>query len=426
MINEKWLADVTFTTVRSKVDLRNIKSSSSGDFETKSLSTAVNTDVRNDIIVETWSQRASQRKSTIIFCVDVAHVKALTAAFCRRGIDARYIVGSDMIRNRDSTLEAFKKGEFPVMLNCSIFTEGTDIPNVDCVILARPTKSRNLLVQMIGRGMRLHSGKQNCHVIDIVSSLQIGVVSVPTLFGLDPSQLFKEVTAQELKELKDKNPIPLAESGGRDEDDHIGEVSTNMTFTDYDSVEDLISDTSGERHIRKISKLAWVQVDDDRYILSSQDGSYLTIGKLSNSEFEIRHTAKVPVQYPGNKWRPFMRPQEIATAETFHDAVHAADTFATKKFAWQFVSRYQAWRKLPATEGQLAFLNKMRGENDRLSPGDLTKGQAGDMITKIKFGAKGRFERQQSVIRKRDRQETKLARIEEQRKMEEVHVGAIL
>ena len=76
-----------------------------------------------------------------------------------------------------------------MLVNCGVFTEGTDIPNIDCVLLARPTKSRNLLVQMIGRGMRLHPGKINCHIIDMIGSIERGIVTVPTLMGLDPDEI---------------------------------------------------------------------------------------------------------------------------------------------------------------------------------------------------------------------------------------------
>jgi len=88
-----------------------------------------------------------------------------------------------------------------VLVNCGIFTEGTDIPNIDCILLARPTRSRNLIVQMIGRGMRLSPGKKDCHVIDMVGSVKAhGVVSTPTLFGLDPNEIVTEETADSLKQ----------------------------------------------------------------------------------------------------------------------------------------------------------------------------------------------------------------------------------
>ena len=88
-----------------------------------------------------------------------------------------------------------------MLVNCGIFTEGTDIPNIDCILLARPTRSRNLLVQMIGRGMRLSPGKTDCHVIDMIASVKThGVVTTPTLFGLDPNEVVSKETADVLRQ----------------------------------------------------------------------------------------------------------------------------------------------------------------------------------------------------------------------------------
>jgi superfamily II DNA or RNA helicase len=203
MIDDKWLSDVIFTTVHSGADLSRVKSTA-GDFQTGALSKAVNNDEINTLTVRAWLSRAAERKSTIAFCVDLAHVASLTAAFRQHGIDARFVTSDTHAKVRIERLDAFKAGEFPVLLNCGIFTEGTDIPNIDCVLLARPTKSRNLLVQMIGRGLRKHAGKKNCHVIDMVASLETGIVTTPTLFGLDPQEIVKDADATAMKELKDR------------------------------------------------------------------------------------------------------------------------------------------------------------------------------------------------------------------------------
>ena len=182
MIGEKWLSNVIFTTVQSKADVSGIKKGPAGDFQAKDLSRAVNTPETNEITVRAWMSRAADRKSTLVFCVDLAHVSDLTATFRRRGIPAMFVTGDMSKRVRSERLAAFKNRQYPVLLNCGVFTEGTDIPNIDCVVLARPTKSRNLLVQMIGRGMRLYPGKENCHIIDMVASLEAGIVTTPTLY----------------------------------------------------------------------------------------------------------------------------------------------------------------------------------------------------------------------------------------------------
>ena len=182
MIGDKWLSNVIFTTVKSKADISSVKRGPTGDFQVGGLSKAVNTSETNEITVRAWMAKAAGRKSTLVFCVDLAHVSDLTAAFRRHGIDAKFVTGDTPKRVRSERLDAFRDLQYPVLLNCGVFTEGTDIPNIDCVILARPTKSRNLLVQMIGRGMRLYPKKENCHVIDMVCSLEVGIVTTPTLY----------------------------------------------------------------------------------------------------------------------------------------------------------------------------------------------------------------------------------------------------
>lgn len=105
-----------------------------------------------------------------MFCVNIAHVVELTKTFRSFGIDARYIFAATPAAERQEIVSSFKKGDFPVLINCgecslrliiygasiklvyhhsAILTEGADIPNVDCVILAKPTRSRNVFAQMV-------------------------------------------------------------------------------------------------------------------------------------------------------------------------------------------------------------------------------------------------------------------------------------
>ncbi|KAI9789169.1 MAG: hypothetical protein M1816_006301 [Peltula sp. TS41687] len=426
MIEDSWLANVIFTTVQSKADISKVKKGANGDFQAGDLSRAINTDQTNEITVRAWLARATNRKSTLVFCADIAHVVELTNMFRRHGVDARFVTGDTAKIDRAKTLDAFKAKEFPVLLNCGVFTEGTDIPNIDCVLLARPTKSRNLLVQMIGRGMRLYPGKENCHVIDMVASLDTGIVTTPTLFGLDPSELVDMADVNTLKDLDERKKV---EEQRQKVDDVRNAAATpfkgTVSFTDYDSVLDLIEDTSGERHIRAISPHAWVHVADDKYILTTISGDYLTIEKVQKELFQVRKTVKI--QGPRRESTPpYQRPREIATAETLLDAVHAADTYASEAFPRALITYDQAWRKMPATEGQLAFLNKFRLADEKLTADGLSKGKAGDMITKIKHGARGQFVKLQVKRRGSQRQNVKLEKEQSLRLRETVKVGPLL
>jgi ATP-dependent helicase IRC3 len=424
MINEKWLTDVIFTTVAIRADLSNVKSKGGGDFQTAALSKAINTAENNEATFLAWKERAGDRKATLIFCIDVKHIHDLTSTFRRHGIESHFVTGNTATKSRSATLDAFKRGEYPVLLNCGVFTEGTDIPSVDCVVLARPTKSRNLLVQMIGRGVRLHPGKENCHIIDMVSSLKVGVVTTPTLFGLDPDELVENANVDDLRNRLERKKADLADATLAPT--QIPGFQGSLAFTDYDSLSDLIEDMSGDQHIRAISPFAWVQVTEKRYILTTNSGNYLTIDKGDNlSElYRVDYTGKIPA--PLVKKSPFMRPRTIATANTFQDAVHAADKYAVEVFNYVFISKTQSWRRGPASAAQLEYLNKIRDKDNQLEASDITKGQAGDMITKLKFGAKGRFNKldagRQKVLKEQMTLEKKLANLKVR---EKVTVGPI-
>ncbi|CRK11369.1 hypothetical protein BN1723_001740 [Verticillium longisporum] len=260
MIGEKWLSDVVFTTVKSTADISRVKNGVNGDFQAGELSRVVNTDQINEITVRSWLARAQGRRSTLVFCVDLVHVAGLTQKFRRFGLDARFVTGDTPTIERSEILRAFRNGEFPVLVNCGVFTEGTDIPNIDCIVLARPTRSRNLLVQMIGRGMRLHAGKTNCHIIDMVSSLETGIVTTPTLFGLDPGELLERASMDDIKSSKERKDDETHRRQAAYSDTSTSgssPESMSISFTEYSSVYDLIEDTSGEKHIRSMSQYAW-------------------------------------------------------------------------------------------------------------------------------------------------------------------------
>lgn len=301
-------------------------------------------------------------------------------------------------------------------------------PNIDCIVLARPTKSRNLLAQMVGRGLRKSPGKTDCHVVDMVASLEKGIVTTPTLFGLDPQEMVKNLDAESMKTLKDhKESERQREAAAADTDvARFGEpfaVTGKVTFTHFDDVNSLIENTSGEHHIRTISNLAWVQVGQNRFVLTNSSGSFVTI-KIDERKFLVTSTQKVPKK-TDKKWTPYMRPVTIATASTFEHAIHAADTFAKSKFVAAYVFTRASWRQAPATTEQTAFLNRHREEGSKLEPGSITKGRAADWITKFKHGAKGRVKKMKTEKKKTQRAQERDVKWAEEQKRAQVKVGPV-
>jgi superfamily II DNA or RNA helicase len=106
-------------------------------------------------------------RPTLVFATTVAHAHKLAEVFNRhtdRGAIA--LDGSADRETRRRVIQGFMKGEFQFFLNCALFTEGFDAPLTSCVAVARPTKSRALYTQMVGRGTRLHPGKEDLLILD--------------------------------------------------------------------------------------------------------------------------------------------------------------------------------------------------------------------------------------------------------------------
>ncbi|PIA18803.1 P-loop containing nucleoside triphosphate hydrolase protein, partial [Coemansia reversa NRRL 1564] len=209
MIREKWLTGLRIFTVRTSSDVGSVRSYA-GEYSLKALSNAVNNNARNRAVVKAYQSLATGRRSVLVFAVDVAHAQELCRVFVRSGIRAEAVLGITAAGTREQILQEFRSGELPVVVNCGILTEGTDIPNIDCVIMARPTRSPVLFQQMLGRGMRLAPGKKDCLVIDFVDSFKkdMSQITIPTLMGLDPQLVLKNtdvLDTRSLAELQKQN-----------------------------------------------------------------------------------------------------------------------------------------------------------------------------------------------------------------------------
>ena len=101
-------------------------------------------------IVSHWHKYANNRK-TIAFTVNVAHSLALVEMFNQSGVPAAHIDGKTSQEDRDVIIQDYVSGKYSILSNCAVFIEGFDVPDTSCCILAKPTKSLGLYLQMIGR-----------------------------------------------------------------------------------------------------------------------------------------------------------------------------------------------------------------------------------------------------------------------------------
>jgi superfamily II DNA or RNA helicase len=138
-----------------------------GDFDERDLALACDRPELVEQAVSKWQALAAGRR-TIVFATSVAHSQHLCEAFQHEGIAAEHVDGSTPKRERERIYQRLADGETQVLTSCSTLTEGFDVPAVSCVLLCRPTQSRSLYFQMLGRGSRPcpETDKRDCLAID--------------------------------------------------------------------------------------------------------------------------------------------------------------------------------------------------------------------------------------------------------------------
>lgn len=151
---------------RQPPDLSNVKKVGN-DYNLGQLAAVMDQNELVADIVKAWQEKAGERL-TVVFAVNINHSKHIAAAFEAAGIPAGHVDGEMGEDERAFVLERLAKGEVRVVSNCNILTEGWDLPQCSCVVLARPTRSRSLWKQMCGRALRPAPsiGKIDCLILD--------------------------------------------------------------------------------------------------------------------------------------------------------------------------------------------------------------------------------------------------------------------
>jgi ATP-dependent helicase IRC3 len=347
------------------------------------------------------------------------------------------------------------------------------VPAIDCVLLARPTRSRNLFSQMIGRGMRLSpaTGKKDCMVLDLVGNSERGVVCTPTLFGLDPESIDGErrvpsaafrsqppdATLDEMQQRSSSDSASLPPPG------MTGEVPdpSAITYEEWGPAElqrAMLQRTRGV--LERMTPNAWVDCGDDIYVLElPPSNGYVRIERDSpHAETDARAKGGPADGWLGNyfarndaeqaaalnpftrrgsvrKVAPYRRPRLLLHVDSLEAALRGCDTFATSLAGRglggiSMLARNAPWRARPASESQRALverrlgLDKMRAAGAEHTPPlpALTKGQAATVLTRLRCGAKSRWEREASAHNREVRAQRKE---HERRARETVSVGPL-
>jgi len=136
-----------------------------GDYEKRALDRKMNTRKLVGDIVSHWIKYGENR-ATVVFATSIAHSKHIANIFRQNGVSSGHIDSEMNELDRETQLANLNSGKIKILSNCQILTEGWDQPKISCVIIARPTKSYPMYLQMIGRTLRPYPNKKDTLIID--------------------------------------------------------------------------------------------------------------------------------------------------------------------------------------------------------------------------------------------------------------------
>lgn len=365
-IADGYLVPLKGFTVRTDTSLADV-ATRAGDFAIGELSETVNTPERNQLIIESYKKISGEKG--ILFAVDVQHAEDLTAAFIANGLPSACVTGAMSSADRATTLEGFRNNQLKVLVNVGVFTEGFDCPDIECVMLARPTKSKGLYQQMVGRGLRLAEGKTDCKIIDFVDSLsQHSIVTASSLIGLSKPMA---MDGEDIMEVEDKVKELLQVSPNED----LLEIDLSDIDTRIKEV-DIVGQAQLSSFVQEHSNLAWVE---------GYNGYKIFLG--SDEETGVRKEAMIvelPIGYEIEfieKTKTSRKVVKLLHENTKEKAMKVADKYIRDNYSdsLRLVNTKKKWRAVPASDKQKALLRKL-GQKDA---DKLSKGEASNLISKL-------------------------------------------
>ena len=162
------LVPVRCIRIHTNIDLTKVRFNSV-QYNIRDLESKIFVPERNTLIADTFMEYCSEKR-TVIFCASVKHAEQIAQLIRERGANALAVSGSMKASDRKEYLAKFQKGEIKALCACDLLNEGWDCPETEVLFMARPTMSKVLYTQQLGRGMRLADGKESLIVFDFVDN----------------------------------------------------------------------------------------------------------------------------------------------------------------------------------------------------------------------------------------------------------------
>lgn len=340
MIERGYLLDIEGVSVEvPDLDLSSVKRSG-GDFQDGDLGRAMTESLAPELIADAYVKYAKDRAGLAFWpTVEAAYVGA--GAMNERGIVTEVVHGALKMDERRSILERFRLGEIQVVSNCMVLTEGFDAPWADVAALARPTRSKPLFQQIVGRILRPHPGQTKALLIDAAGAganndlrTLIDLTDKPVV--IRPGQSLAEAAA------------------AMNEKVEVAPYRGPVTFAAFDPLKRAES-----------SKRAWMQTKGGTHFLAWGEKRYLflvpsTLPDVDPGKWDVAWCTKMNVAYPtpnGPRFGDFTEHRGMSMeyamnwAETIVNELSDNDT--------DFGNKNAPWRKRPAGEKQLRYARRL-------------------------------------------------------------------
>lgn len=336
MIEAHYLCDLRAVQVRVAADFNDLHTRA-GDFVDSEVEQALLDADAPEHVVKAYQEHADGRKA-LLFTPTVKLAHAMAQAFREAGIAAEALHGGTEPEKRKAILKRLESGQTRVVANCAVLTEGFDEPSIECIIVACPTKSQPLFVQMVGRGTRLHPGKEDCLILDVVgATARHDLVTTASLFGLDP----KAITAN-----------------------GVGAVlATKRQQEEQQQAKGRLVAVAVE--LFKQRPLHWVHAEGGRFLLQLGQGETLQL--VPDGEV----WAVLRVDKEG--YQVLRRGLDLGYAQGF------AEDYARNNGDRWLLDPEASWRNKPASDRQLDALRRQR---IRVGP-EITRGEASDLLARV-------------------------------------------
>jgi DNA repair protein RadD len=199
LIDRGYLAPIVYRADR-EVDMLGLEVNSTGaDFTTDSLEQFWN-DARLKKMANIIQRIDEKCQRNLVFCSSLRQANTCRNMLAEMGIKAEIVDGKTPMKEREALVAGYRAGEFKHMINVGVFTTGFDVPELDCVVIARPTMSLALYYQMVGRGVRLDPARPDkvLHVYDLAGVVaKLGRVETIRVVKEQPPNQWKDEVISE-------------------------------------------------------------------------------------------------------------------------------------------------------------------------------------------------------------------------------------